>query len=578
MSAWHRRDGGFIDHVDNQTGRVDDKNINFGDVTVLRGALAWEPVDGLRITPSIQYQRRTTNASDNFFVGLSDPKNGEFLTSTPEYRGTKDRFILPTLYARYDLGAVALISNTSYFKRTNFSGYSGTLYDLSYYQSLCDGGCSVYPFLTPTGINPALPYYLSPSKVTNTQNIFTQEVRLQSNRPGSRLTWIAGVFYQHSKQRSIEELIDPLGNNFFTQVFGVSLEDFFEYPLYGQDSYINDSTAVEKQIAGFANVTYALTDQLKITAGARYARTNFSVVNFADGSQNGSRTEGAGKVSDKPFTPKLGINYQADSNNLFYASWARGFRAAGANPPVPVDPCQDSLDNLGIPSAPTTYKSDTVTSYELGAKNKLFDNRLKLDSSVYQVDWNNIQQIVNLPQCAIRFIANLGKARSRGFDLQANFRPTRALTIDGSVGYTRTRYTLDARLAPAGAIVVNSGDAIEGAPWTLAIGAQYDFGIGGHNVYVRGDAEYKSRLKTPTTDRDPNSANYDPALIAPDSYTFVSMRAGVELGRANLSVFVDNLFDVAPQLGYTHQDSDTLLFENSTLRPRTVGLTLVYHR
>ncbi len=327
------------------------------------------------------------------------------------------------MYARYDLGAVALISNTSYFKRTNFSGYSGTLYDLSYYQSLCDGGCSVYPFLTPTGINPALPFYLSPSKVTNKQNIFTQEVRLQSNRPGLRLTWIAGLFYQHSKQRSIEELIDPLGNNFFTQVFGVSLEDFFEYPLYGQDSYINDSTAVEKQIAGFANITYALTDQLRLTAGARYARTNFSVVNFADGSQNGSRTEGAGKVSDKPFTPKLGINYQADSNNLFYASWARGFRAAGANPPVPVDPCQDSLNNLGIPSAPTTYKSDTVTSYELGAKNKLFDNRLKLDSSVYQVDWNNIQQIVNLPQCAIRFIANLGKARSRGFDLQANFRP-----------------------------------------------------------------------------------------------------------------------------------------------------------
>ncbi len=97
MSAWHRRDGGFIDHVDNQTGRVDDKNINYGDVTVLRGALAWEPVAGLRITPSIQYQRRTTNASDNFFVGLSDPKKGKFLTSTPEYRGTKDRFILPTL-------------------------------------------------------------------------------------------------------------------------------------------------------------------------------------------------------------------------------------------------------------------------------------------------------------------------------------------------------------------------------------------------------------------------------------------------------------------------------------------------
>ncbi len=578
ISAWHRRDGGYIDHADNQTGIVDDKNINHGEVTVLRGAVAWEPVAGLRFTPSIHYQRRTTNASDNFFVGLSNPGSGLFRTSTPEYRGTQDRFVLPSLYARYDTGGVSLISNTSYFKRTNYSGYSGTLYDLSYYQSLCEGGCTIDPFLTPTGIDPRLPYYLSPSKVTNKQKIFTQEVRLQSNNPAARLNWVVGVFYQHSKQRSTEELIDPLGNAFFNEVFGVSLEDFFGYPLYGQDSYINDSNAVEKQIAGFANVTFAVTDKLKLTAGGRYASTKFSVVNFADGSQNGSRTEGAGKASDKPFTPKFGINYQADRNNLFYASWSRGFRAAGANPPVPVDPCQDSLDNLGIPSAPITYKSDTVTSYEVGSKNRLFGGALSLDASAYQVDWKNIQQIVNLPQCAIRFIANLGKARSRGFDLQATLRPTPGLTFDGSVGYTHTRYTENASLSPTGAVVVNSGDAIEGAPWTVALGAQYDFPLGRTNAYIRGDAEYKSRLKTPTTDRDPNSANYDPALIAPAPYTFVSARAGIILGKANVSLFVDNLFDVAPQLGYTHQDSDTLLFENATVRPRTIGLTLVYRQ
>ena len=578
ISAWHRRDGGYIDHVDNQTGIVDDKNINHGEVTVLRGAIAWEPVAGLRFTPSIHYQRRRTNASDNFFVGLSNPGGGLFRTSTPEYRGTQDRFVLPSFYARYDTGGVSLISNTSYFKRTNYSGYSGTLYDLSYYQSQCEGGCTIDPFLTPTGIDPRLPYYLSPSKVTNKQKIFTQEVRLQSNNPGARLNWVVGVFYQHSKQRSTEELIDPLGNAFFNEVFGVSLEDFFGYPLYGQDSYINDSKAVEKQIAGFANVTFAVTDKLKLTAGGRYASTKFSVVNFADGSQNGSRTEGVGSSSDKPFTPKFGINYQADRNNLFYASWSRGFRAAGANPPVPIDPCQDSLDNLGIPSAPITYKSDTVTSYEVGSKNRLFGGALSLDGSVYQVDWKNIQQIVNLPQCAIRFIANLGKARSRGFDLQATLRPSHALTIDGSVGYTHTRYTKNASLSPTGAVVVNNGDAIEGAPWTVALGAQYDFPIGRTDAYIRGDAEYKSRLKTPTTDRDPNSANYDPTLIAPAAYTFVSARAGVILGKANVSLFVDNLFDVAPQLGYTHQDSDTLLFENATVRPRTIGLTLVYRQ
>ena len=322
-----------------------------------------------------------------------------------------------------------------------------------------------------------------------------------------------------------------------------------------------------------------MTSRLKVNAGASYAKTSFSVVNFADGSQNGDRTEGHGHSSDKPFTPKVSVSYQLDRNNLFYATWSKGFRAAGANPPVPVAVCQDSLDDLGIPDgAPTTYKSDKVTSMEVGSKNKLFDRKLTIDASIYQVDWDNIQQIVNLPECAIRFIANLGKARGRGFDLQFSATPFTGVSIDGSVGYNRTRFTQNAVLAPGGGIVVNKGDAIEGSPWTVSLGGQYDFSAFGRDFYVRGDVEYHSRLKTPTPERDPNNANSDLALRAPSASTFVSLRAGAIIGAANLSLFVDNLLDAAPQLDYSHQDSETVLFENSTFRPRTVGLTLTYRR
>ncbi|MBV9841989.1 MAG: TonB-dependent receptor [Sphingomonadaceae bacterium] len=598
ISAWHRRDGGYIDHVDEQSGRVDDKNINHGDTTVLRAALTYAPIDELKITPSVHYQKRDTHASDNFFVGLSDPGNGVFRTSTPEYRGSKDRFVLPSLNIHYDFSGVSLISNTSYFKRRNITGYSGTLYDLSYYQSCYLDGCGfadtgvngstddnpgpLYPFLTPTGINKALPFYLSPSLVTNTQRIWTQEARLQSDDPNARLSWVVGVFYQHTKQRSTEELVDPLGNSFFQQVFGEGIEDFFGWPLYVNngrvDSYINSSSAKESQIAAFANLTYHVTDQLSLTAGGRKAKTKFSVVNFADGSQNAGRTEGSGKESDSPFTPKLGINFQADRNNLVYASWSKGFRAAGANPPVPIDPCADDLAALGLAGAPTTYKSDKVTSWEVGSKNKLFGGKLTIDASIYTSDWNNIQQIVNLPTCAIRFIANVGKARSRGFDLQASISPVRGVTLDAAIGYTHTRYTADAALAAGGQVVVTKGDAIDGPPWTLSFGAQYDFPVNDLDFYVRGDVEYQSRLKAPTPERDPASESYDPALIAPAANTFVSLRAGALVHGANVSLFVDNLFDSAPQLGYTHEDADTALFENSTFRPRTVGMTVTYRK
>src|SRR3546814_5843233 len=111
--------------------------------------------------------------------------------------------------------------------------------------------------------------------------------------------------------------------------------------MYGDDSYIANTQAKESQIAGFADLTYSITEQLKFTAGARYAKTKFSFVNFADGSQNYGRTGGEGSASEKPFTPKLSVSFQADPNNLIYATWAKGFRVGGANPPVPVDACQD---------------------------------------------------------------------------------------------------------------------------------------------------------------------------------------------------------------------------------------------
>ena len=133
-------------------------------------------------------------------------------------------------------------------------------------------------------------------------------------------------------------------------------------------------------------------------------------------------------------------------------------------------------------------------------------------------------------------------------------------------------------LAAGGQVVVTGGDAIAGAPWTISVGAQYDFAAFARDVYVRGDVEYRSRQHRRTPERDPASESYDAALIAPAANTFVSLRAGTVISNANLSVFVDNLLDSAPQLGYTHQDSSTLLFENSTFRPRTVGLTVTYRK
>lgn len=43
-----------------------------------------------------------------------------------------------------------------------------------------------------------------------------------------------------------------------------------------------------------------------------------------------------------------------------------------------------------------------------------------------------------------------------------------------------------------------------------------------------------------------------------------------------MSLFVDNLLDNAPLIDRTHSGIDTLLFTNSTWRPRTFGITASY--
>src|SRR3546814_8804432 len=58
----------------------------------------------------------------------------------------------------------------------------------------------------------------------------------------------------------------------------------------------------------------------------------------------------------------MSVSFQADPNNLIYATWAKGFRVGGANPPVPVDACHVSLDQFGLTGAPTGYDSDKVAS------------------------------------------------------------------------------------------------------------------------------------------------------------------------------------------------------------------------
>ena len=88
ISAWGRRDGGWIDWVNYQTLAATDANANRVDTYAMRAALTWAPTANLMITPAINYQNRDQHNYDEYWVGISDPPAGNFSAARRTARRT----------------------------------------------------------------------------------------------------------------------------------------------------------------------------------------------------------------------------------------------------------------------------------------------------------------------------------------------------------------------------------------------------------------------------------------------------------------------------------------------------------
>jgi iron complex outermembrane receptor protein len=610
ISAWGRRDGGYIDRVDYQTLNATDKNANRTDTYVLRAALAWAPTADLLITPGIDYQKRDQHDYDNYWVGISNPGGGKFLSGTPDRMADPDEFYLPTLKIEYSAFGLKFTSNTAYYNRIErVNGYSGTLYDLSYFQHYTEAGtdpqgtdCNTIGYcyntivpttaaapipgqlLTTTGLYlPGMPKYIAHNIITNTQQNFTQEFRVQSTDPAARLNWVAGLFLSLNAQRSTEEINDPELPALTQLLWGEDmLTAWGENLLPNGDDYINDTQSHDRQVALFFDGSYNITDALKLNVGLRYAWTHFDFHNLNDGPQDlldngGIPATVSGHKDETPFTPKVGISYQITKDDLVYATYSEGYRIGGATPPLPVAACGGPF--------PTSYNSDTVKNYEVGTKDRFLDRTVQVAVSGYRIEWNNIQQAILVPACGIQYTANVGSAVAEGFDLQGQWQVTHGLSLELTVGYTDATYSKDAIDQIAQKVLALKGDALDVVPWTVTVGAQYNFTVADIPGFVRVDYEYNSKRTTPLPSEDgrvvtlfPNLSNvFDSGLVPDPETNQVSARTGLTVNKWDFEFFVENLFDSHPQLNLQHQDNTTALFEAQTFRPRTFGLSASYH-
>jgi outer membrane receptor protein involved in Fe transport len=632
LTVWYRRDGGWIDSLDPYTLQIYEHNANHEETELVRLAALWAPNEKWQITPSIYYQSRQRHNISNFWPLYSDPDHGHFVSGDPNQRNSPDQFYLPALKIEGDLGSVRLISNTSYYHRENQTGYEGTLYNLGYYQTQNNAPIfpldwpwiAPFPLLDGQGLHvPDGVHYRAPSTIDNGQQNITQEIRLQNSDPAARLLWTAGVFANENRQTYLEQIHDPMLNDLTMAVLGSPYTDVFCYldasgnctgpalydPRFPLDSYFLQTNSKDQQIAVFGEVTYGFTDQWRLTVGARYSHMKYSFDTLTGGPQlYAPPRTGSGNNTENAFTPRVSLQFQMDTNNLFYATYAKGFRPGGANNPIPNAACPTDFANFGIQTDPATFSSDSVKSYEVGAKNN-FNNRVRLASSIYYIQWNNIQQLIVPPVCQISFIANTGNAEVKGIDFQADFSITGGLSVQLAAGYTDARYTEDFRFAPpcpaSGPLpptpcaanplpLVTDGNAIVGnasetgggqpsAPVTGSLGVEYRFSAMQHESFVRADVTYEGRAKWLTASQDANTSQFDSANFVLPSTTLVGARAGMAFNALEISAFVDNLTN-----NHTITDFNTTinplvdgvsrLQRFYTFRPRTFGVTLVYRQ
>jgi len=304
--------------------------------------------------------------------------------------------------------------------------------------------------------------FLIQQQETDKQGSIEARFASNANQP---LTYLGGIYY-------LNEKID-VGNATYDQEYNASAQQF------------DPST---ESYAAFGRIGYAITESFRLNAGARFTDDHKSF----DGTLNAASTVCPGAFIPPPFGPQFcfggvgqvtqpslpidehasdswrqttwraGAEYDLSSASLLYAAVETGFKAGG----------------FFFSHDDPTYQPEKITAYSIGSKNRFLDNRLQLNGELFYWIYKN-QQVshisVDSTGTVIFETDNVGKAKMKGFELEAEYLPMANTLITSDVDYLDAVYDSYSYLYPnLGATPVTS------CPYALTTtGADYTVNCGG---------------------------------------------------------------------------------------------------
>jgi iron complex outermembrane receptor protein len=334
--------------------------------------------------------------------------------------------------------------------------------------------------LGPTNIYNATSALLFAEPVNFIENVdqVSQEVRLTSKYPDSRFDWIVGGYYQYSKVHQ------------FNRFWG---ESTVLASLSGE-SHWNDH-GHNKDTALFGQVGYKLTNQIKLDVGLRYTEDEKGGVQEAVAVATGDRlhpldtvpltplavVSGFSTPYDKKWsklTPQATLTWKPLDTLMLYGTISVGFKGGGFQ-----------NDAANAFAAAAAYRPESVTNYEAGYKWDFLDHKARWNTSVFFMDYTDLQVQRTDGTCLCNVIANAGGAEIKGFESEFQYAPAHWARFWLSGSALDAKYT--DYVDPVTKISYNGKDLQRTPSYQIALGGEVSTSVMGMEDALRLRMNYK---------------------------------------------------------------------------------------
>jgi iron complex outermembrane receptor protein len=563
LVAWTKKDGGYIDNIagtrtyglftdGGNFSTVEENNDdlikeNFNELTNsgARVALKVNLNDDWTATASYLTQKQETEG-----VWFQDSENPSGEVGDLEVQryfpdSMDDEFSQAALTIEGDFGSSSLVYAGSFMDRdvqyfndySDYADYFSTSW-IQYY------GCEYYGTADVDVDCSSMAIFYNDD---NQYKRNTHELRLQST-DNDPLQYIVGLYYEDASHDYRQEwIMDGMAQGADFRQFGVP-------NLW----YLTDQKRADKQSALFGEVSYAFTDQLTTTLGARWFENESNLVGV---SGYGAIAPGFpiinvdSKDEDSDSIFKFNLTYKIDDKKMVYLTWSEGYRPGGIN--------RDETDLVA-----RIYKSDFVTNTELGWKTMWLDNNLRWNGAVYHMQWDDMQftRYDSSYGSPVGLTVNASEAKIVGIESDITYLLTPDWTVTAAFNFNQAELAADllvgSNLSPEGTALPNVPD------FKGNLTSRYNVVIGGYNSFAQIVYSYVGETYSDIYKYKTSDVNLDLRDVN-NSYSIVNLSAGIDMDGWGVNMYVDNLTDERAQLSRGGASYDSTVTVN---RPRNVGI------